>query len=227
MRNSVDLSLLRFQLKALLGDKTSLWQALICHWVLTGFVFAKKGLASAASADAALWTNYGLFVAAAALTMFGGICIGFVLVKPRSYGMVELMLASPLSLRKLAVTSYFTCLLFSVANLALHFLVIGLRFGAVPYGPGFYSALAAATAFAGSVLFGAVILALRRKDSDQLQGVLLAVGLMFIAPLMFTRLRLDIPSWLPLFLAAVCALGFFSLWSGFYRLITREKAVLA
>jgi ABC-type multidrug transport system permease subunit len=223
----MDLSLFRFQLRALLGDRTTLWQLLVAHWVLSGFVFAKKGLASAAGADAALWTNYGLFIAAAAGCMFGAIAVSFTLVKPRDYGMVELMLASPLSLRKLAVTSWLTCLVFSGVNLGLHFLIIGFRFGALPYGSGFYLSLAAAMAFTACVMLGAVILALRRKDAGQLHGVLLAVGLLILAPIMLTKLRLDIPAWLPPALAAAFLLCFCSLCSGFYRLINKEKAVLA
>lgn len=227
MKIEIDRALFSFQLKTLLTDKMSLFILAFWHWWLCGYVFGKKGIAAAAGADALLWANYGLFVGACVAAVMGGVCVNFTLVKPRSYGMVELMLASPLSLRKMVATSAATCFSFSAVNLALHFILIRARFGAVPHGSGFYLGLAAALSFAAFVLLGAAILSLRRKDAEQLHAALTAFGiLMFVLP-MLTRLRLPIAPWLPPAIAGAFLLGCGAMWFYFNSLITKEKAVLA
>lgn len=226
MNIEIDRSLFVFQLKTLLANKMSMGMLLFWHWTLGGFAFAKKGVAAGIAPDAVLWTNYGLFLGTCLVAMMAAICVSFTLVKPRAYGMVELLLASPLSLRKFAATSFATCFSFSAVNLALHFLVVKLRFGYAPAGAGFYWALAAVLAFAAFILFGIVIMSLRRKDADQLYILLVGIGMGTYAPAMFTKLRLDIAAWLPPALAAVFLLGAAALWFYFHKLISKEKAVL-
>lgn len=227
MKIEIDHSLFRFQLKTLLTDKVSLAQLLVFHWWVSGLVFAKKGLAAGAAPDGALWVNYGLLICACVTVLMGGICAGFTLVKPRVFGMVELLLASPLSLRKLIGTSFFSCFLFSAVNLGVHFAVIHARFGLVPHGAGFYAALAAVLAFSALFILGAVLVSLRRKDADQLHIVFIAVAMIFVAAGMLTRLSLNIPAWLPPSLAAAFLVGAYALWAALPRLINKEKAVLA
>lgn len=227
MKIEIDRALLCFQLKTLLTDKMSLFILAFWHWWLTGFVFGKKGIAAAAGADALLWTNYGLFVGACVAAVMGAVCVNFTLVKPRSYGMIELMLASPLSLRKMAATSAATCFAFSAVNLALHFILIRARFGAVPHGAGFYLGLAAALAFTAFAMLGSAILSLRRKDAEQLHVLLTVFGmLMFVLP-MLTKLRLQLAPWLPPAIAVFFLLACGAMWFYFNGLITKEKAVLA
>jgi len=227
MKINIDRALFRFQMRMMLSDRTALVQILIVHYLTNGLVFGKKGVAAAAAADAALWTNYGLFMCSGVLVLAGAVCVGYTLVKPRSFRMVELMLATPLSLRRLAATSFASCFLFSLVNLAVHFGVIWFRFGAVPCGAGFYTALAAALAFSAFLLSCAVVVSLTRKDADQLHAVFLLVGMILAVLGLFTRLRLDIPYWLPYSLVTGLSLGFVFLWANFHRLLTKEKAVLA
>ena len=227
MKIEIDRSLLKFQLRTLLTDKTSLFTLVFGHWCLTGIVFGKKGIAALSAADGLLWTNYGLFVGTSVAVVMGAICVGFTLVKPRTYGMVELLLASPLSLRKLVATSFVTCFAFSAVNLAAHFLIIRLKFGAVPYGTGFYLALAAALSFTAFGLLGSALMSLCRKDFEQTHVIMTAAGILLIAAPMFTKLRLEIAPWLPPALAAAFLLGCAALWFYFHKLITREKAALA
>lgn len=225
MKNSVDPALLRFQLKTLLTDKVALLQLAFFHWWLGNFVFGRKGMAVAAAADAALWTNYGLLVALCVALLMGSVCVGFTLIKPRAYGMVELLLASPLSLRKLAGTSFAACLLFSLGNLAAHFIFLKLRYGAVPFGAGFFLSLTASAALTALLLLGAVVASLRRKDADQLHVVLIFLGVLIFAVLTFTRLTLPIPGWLPPALAAALPPAFLLLWAKFDRFLDKERAV--
>lgn len=227
MKIELDRTLFFFQLKALLTDRMSLWQLAVAHWLVSGLVFGKKGVAAAAAADASLWANYGLFVCSCLALMVGGVAVSFILVKPRTYGMVELLLASPLSPRKLASTSFAACFSYILVNMALHFVIVGARFGAAPYGAGFYSALAASLCFAGLVVFGTGILSLTRNDAEQLHVILFSTGLALFVSVVFTKLQLSIPVWLPPALAGTFLLCSFALWRNFHALVTREKAVLA
>jgi len=224
MKLEIDPALFWFELKALLRNKLTLGQTLLMHWYFIRVFFGK---AAPASCDAVFWTNYGLLICTAVSALMGAVCVGYVLVKPRANGMVELLLASPLSLRKFIGTSLAVCVLFSAANLAVHLAVLVLRFGSFPYGAGFYAALAASLAFTVLITLAAVIFSLRSRDANQLHAVLMMVGMLFWAVAFVTGLRLSVPLWAPL--AAVSALlaGAAGLWRLFPRLITKEKAVLA
>ena len=227
MTRLIDKTLARFELKALLTDRLSLAQLLFWQWWLSGSVFGAKGVASPASADALLWANYGLFICGAVAVMMAGVCVGFTLVKPRKYRMVELMLASPLPLGRLITTTFSVCMAFSAGNLLLHLLVLRLRYGVVPYGYGFYAGLLAALSLAAFCLLGAVLLALRRRDYDQLHYVLIVLGMLLWAPIVFTHMRAQLPVWLAPSAAAFCLLGAAALWRSAGRLVSKEQAVLA
>lgn len=224
MKIEIDPTLFRFELKALLLNKLTMFQTVFLQWYLVRSFFGKGQVASC---DALFWTNYGVFVCTAVSALLGAVCVGYVLVKPRANGMVELLLASPLSLRKLISTTLAVCFIFSAANLAVHLTVLILKFGSVPYGAGFYMALAVALAFTLLVLLGSVIFSLRSKDANQLPALLMVLGMMLWAVAFITSLRLAIPYWLPAAVTAGLLAGCAALWRLAPILVTKEKAVLA
>lgn len=223
MKTEIDRSLFWFELKALLLNKLTLFQTALVQFYCARAFLGKGG---PQGCDAIFWANYGLFVCTAFAFMAGAVCVGYVLVKPRTNGMLELMLVSPLSAPKLAFTSFAVCALFSAANLALHLALVWLRYGVVPQGAGFWLALPAAAGTALLVLLGSVIFALRSNDVSQLHSVLLILGMLLWAAAFMTGMRLQVPAWVPLSLLAVSALGIAAMTYKLPRLVSRERAVL-
>jgi hypothetical protein len=224
MKIEIDPTLMKFELKSLLANRVTLFQAAFLQWYFVSSFPGKKALAAC---DALFWANYGLFVCTTIASVMGAICVGYVLTQPKSNGMLELMLSSPLSLRRLMLTTLAVCFIFSAGGLALHLAVLHAVYGVVPAGAGFYLASAAALAFSFLTLLGSVVFAFGTKDIHQLHVVVMMLGMVFWIAGIFTGLRLAVPLWLaPSLIAFFLALSGI-LWNLAPRLISKEKAVLA
>jgi len=224
MKIEIDRSLFRFELKMLLLNRISLVQLVLLQGYL---VYAFLGKKDPAACDALFWTNYGLFISAAVSSMFAAICAGYVLVRPRTCGMTELLLASPLSVRKLVATNMAVCSVFTAVNLVLHLVLVGAAFRVVPSGAGFYIGLAASLSFLLFLILGTTLFSLRTKEVNQMQGALVLLGMTLWAGGFVTKMKADPAAWLAPSLAAIFLLVSAGLWALASRIVSKEKVVLA
>ncbi len=224
MKIEIDSALLKFGLKTLLKNRLTLTQLGIFHGYLLYSFAGKK--APSACGDL-FWLNYGLFCCPAAALILGAVCAGFILVQPRVCGLTELLLASPLSLRRLIMTNLAVCSIFAAVNLALHLILLRAAYGVAPHGAGFYLWLASAAVFVVSTLLGTILFSLRTKDVGQVKSPLVMLGMIIWAVGFVMDMKAEPPLWLLPTLNAIFMLAAAGLWAFADKLVSKEGAVLA
>jgi ABC-type multidrug transport system permease subunit len=154
------------------------WAQLLFFHAYAGYFMIKAGLGTFSPENSVL-SNYILFFGSAILLLLNSISAGYVFVRPKMYRVIDILLATPLSLNSFVYTSIAVCFAFNSVNFLVHMAIVLSVCHQVPGVRDYIASLIALGINLLTLLLGAYY-TLQSKNPSQYTAVMVLLSIMLL-----------------------------------------------